>query len=110
MSVPATVVSSRNTTVDGLMRRYDHVRGDPAHQRWGDKLVAWRKALVGTKLALRGAGEPNTSTQARAQWDRERSQWKLERDRFRASCVGNPSDHGLCAVPTNHTATNTRAV
>ena len=92
-TVDAILDTTHSTTVDGLMRRYERVRGTPAHQRWGDLLVLWREELQSKKNILRGG----SGTERRAA-QKERTQWNVEMRKFKASCVGDPSDHGLCAV------------
>ena len=91
--VAATLSTVTNQTVDGLMRKFDRVRGSPAHLRWGEQLVRWREALQAKKRDLRGGSVlPGAAEAAQA----ERAAWNREVRKFKASCVGEPGDHGLC--------------
>lgn len=94
--ITATLSTAPNQTVDGLMRKYDRVRGTPAHLRWGEQLVRWRAALQQKKRDLRGGSalQPEAPDAKAAQ--AERMAWNREVRKFRASCVGDPGDHGLC--------------
>ena len=60
---------------NSVILRIMHRRGDdPLRDQWGDRLVEWKRSLL-------GGSDPAFTTELTA---------------YRQGCVGSPSDYGLC--------------
>ena len=76
-TVPPVIYPKIVAPVNTVIHRIMHRGEDPVRDKWGDRLVEWKKALS-------GGSDPVFDRELKAYCD---------------VCAGKPSDYGLCQTP-----------